>query len=158
MARKSTPSFVLELPLQTATAAERVLAIRLDAARNIYNACLGEALRRGDCMREAKAWQAARKRPKGPPGSQERQARAKAFKEICAAYGFTSGDIQRFAQGAGIPAGSRTTSAAMIRKPRRCVPSARSSNTSSASEAGPPSGASTRSTASKGRKPRARLS
>lgn len=103
MARKSTPSFVLELPLQTATAAERVLAIRLDAARNIYNACLGEALRRSDCMRESKAWQAARKLPKGPPGSQERQARAKAFKEICAAYGFTSGDIQRFAQGCRDP-------------------------------------------------------
>jgi putative transposase len=100
MARKSTPSFVLELPLQTATAVELVLvlAIRLDAARNIYNACLGEALRRSDCMRESKLWQAARKLPKGPPGSQERKARAKAFKEICAAYGFTSGDIQRFAQ------------------------------------------------------------
>jgi putative transposase len=40
MARKSTPSFVPELPLQTATAVELVLAIRLDAARNIYNACL----------------------------------------------------------------------------------------------------------------------
>jgi putative transposase len=51
MARKSTPSFVLEPPLQTATAVELVLAIRLDAARNIYNACLGEALRRADCMR-----------------------------------------------------------------------------------------------------------
>src|SRR5215472_5102892 len=49
-------------------------------------------------MRESKAWQAARKLPKGPPGSEERKARAKAFKEISAAYGFTSGDIQRFAQ------------------------------------------------------------
>jgi len=98
MARKSTPSFVLELPLRTTAADERALAIRLDAARNIYNACLAEALRRLDCMRESKAWQAARKLPKGPPGSEERKARAKAFKEISAAYGFTSGDIQRFAQ------------------------------------------------------------
>jgi hypothetical protein len=51
VARKSPPSFELELelelevelPLQTATAVELVLAIRLDGARNIYNACLGEA-------------------------------------------------------------------------------------------------------------------
>jgi hypothetical protein len=49
-------------------------------------------------MRESKAWQAARKLPKGPPGSQARKARAKAFEEICAAYGFISRDIQRFAQ------------------------------------------------------------
>jgi hypothetical protein len=49
-------------------------------------------------MRESKAWQAARKLPKGPPGSEQCKARAKAFKEISAAYGFTSGDIQRFAQ------------------------------------------------------------
>jgi putative transposase len=98
MARKSTPSFVLELPLRTTATDERALAVRLDAARNIYNACLGEALRRRDRMRESKAWQAGRKLAKGRPGSEERKARAKAFKEISAAYGFTAGDIQRFAQ------------------------------------------------------------
>ena len=98
MARKSTPSFVLELPLRTTATDERALAIRLEAARNIYNACLGEALRRLDRMRESKAWQAVRQLPKGAPGSQERKARAKAFKEISAEYGFTSGDIQRVAQ------------------------------------------------------------
>ena len=98
MAGKSTPSFILELPLWTTATDERALAIRLDAARNIYNACLGEALHRRDRMRESKAWRAARKLSKGPPGCEARKARAKAFKEISAAYGFTSGDIQRFAQ------------------------------------------------------------
>src|SRR5262245_51903398 len=38
MARKSTPSFVLELPLRTTATDERALAIRLDAARKIYSA------------------------------------------------------------------------------------------------------------------------
>jgi putative transposase len=98
MGRKITPSFVLELPLRTAAADNRALAIRLDAARNIYNACLGEALRRLDLMRQSKAWQAAGKLARGRPGSEERKRRAQAFKAICRAYGFTRADIQRFAQ------------------------------------------------------------
>jgi putative transposase len=98
MPRKSIPSFVLELPLSTAAADERALAVRLDAARNIYNAGLGEALRCLELMRESKAWQGARKLPKGQPGSEERKARAKAFRAISAEYGFTRGAIQRFAQ------------------------------------------------------------
>jgi hypothetical protein len=80
----------LELPLRTTATDERALSIRLDAARNIYNACLGEALWRQDRMRKSKAWQAGRKLPKRPPGSQERKASAKAFKEISAEYGKSS--------------------------------------------------------------------
>jgi putative transposase len=98
MPRKHTPSFILQLPLRTAAVDERALAVRLDAARSIYNASLGEALRCLDLMRESKAWRAARKLPKGQPGSDERKAWTKAFKATSAAYGFTSGDIQRFAQ------------------------------------------------------------
>jgi hypothetical protein len=49
MTRKSTQSFILALPLRTTAADERVLAIRLDAARHVYNACLGEALRSPEC-------------------------------------------------------------------------------------------------------------
>jgi hypothetical protein len=57
--RKKTPSFIAEFPLSTTPADERELSIRLDAARQIYNASLGESLRRLDLMRESKAWQAA---------------------------------------------------------------------------------------------------
>src|SRR5215472_3352048 len=98
MARKVTPSFVLELPPRTAAGDERALAIRLNAARNIDNACRGEGLRRLELMRQSKAWQAARKLPRGQPGSEERKGRAQAFKAICVAYGFTRAHIQRFAQ------------------------------------------------------------
>jgi len=98
MARKITPSFVLELPIRTAAADERALAIRLDAARNIDNACRGEALRRLKLMRQSKVWQAARKLSRGRPRSEERKRRARTFKATCAAYGFTRADIQRFAQ------------------------------------------------------------
>jgi len=38
MARKIKPTFVLELPVRTASADERALAVR-----NIDNACCGEA-------------------------------------------------------------------------------------------------------------------
>lgn len=41
----SESSLVCELPLATTPDEERELAIRLDAARQVYNACLGEALR-----------------------------------------------------------------------------------------------------------------
>jgi len=44
--RIKTPSFVAEFPLQTTLADETTSLIRLDAARNIYNASLGELLRR----------------------------------------------------------------------------------------------------------------
>jgi putative transposase len=62
--RKKTPSFIAEFPLSTTPADERELSIRLDAARQIYNASLGESLRRLDLMRESKAWQAAQAMPK----------------------------------------------------------------------------------------------
>jgi len=53
-------SFVLTLPLATTPDDERALNIRLDAARQIFNAGLGESLRRLNLMRETKAWQSAR--------------------------------------------------------------------------------------------------
>ncbi len=40
--RRRTPSFVCEVPLQVGPAQERVLQARLEAARALYNACLGE--------------------------------------------------------------------------------------------------------------------
>jgi putative transposase len=39
--RKKTPSFIAEFPLSATPADERALSIRLDAARQIYNACFG---------------------------------------------------------------------------------------------------------------------
>src|SRR5258708_14057242 len=41
-----SPSFVCEVPLQVNRAQERILLARLEAARQVYNACLGEARRR----------------------------------------------------------------------------------------------------------------
>src|SRR5258708_23741967 len=42
-----TPSFVCEVALRVSRAQERTLLARLEAARQVYNSCLGEARRRG---------------------------------------------------------------------------------------------------------------
>jgi len=64
MARKTTPTFVHELRLATPPSAIKVLDKRLDVGRQIYNACLGEALKRLKLMRDSKIYKAARKLPK----------------------------------------------------------------------------------------------
>ncbi|MDR2984312.1 MAG: hypothetical protein LBV34_05675 [Nocardiopsaceae bacterium] len=94
----STPSFVAEFPLRTTAADEAVLDTRLDAARNIYNASLGESLRRLDLMLESRAWGAACAMPKGAPRSAERRARAAAFKAVQSRFGFKPGEIQKFCE------------------------------------------------------------
>ena len=67
MSRKGGPSFVLELPLVVNPHENRVLAVRFEAGRQLYNAVLGEALRRLDLMKQSKAWHTTRRMPKGAP-------------------------------------------------------------------------------------------
>ncbi|MDD2676700.1 MAG: hypothetical protein PHP75_04450 [Methylacidiphilaceae bacterium] len=62
--RAKTPSFIAECPLRTTATDEAALSKRLDAARQIYNAALGEALRRLALMRQSKDWQRACQMPK----------------------------------------------------------------------------------------------
>src|SRR5215472_180149 len=57
---KRTPSFVCEVPLRVTPTQERTLLARLEAARQLYNACLGEARTRARLVRESKAFQRAR--------------------------------------------------------------------------------------------------
>jgi hypothetical protein len=46
---------------------ERVLLARLEAARQVYNACLGKARTRARLVRESKAFQRAQTLPKDAP-------------------------------------------------------------------------------------------
>src|SRR5258706_16329115 len=59
-----TPSFVCEVPLRVTPAQERILVARLEAARQVYNACLGEARTRVRLVRESKAFQRAQTVPR----------------------------------------------------------------------------------------------
>ena len=89
MPKSYTLSFVCELPLVLSSADERVMAVRFDVARQAYNACLSEALRRVDLMRESKEYQATRKLPKGEKGSPAAQARTAAFRAVNRRFNFS---------------------------------------------------------------------
>ena len=97
MPKKSGPSFILELPLRVSPPESRVLSVRFEAGRQLYNAVLGEALRRLDRVKQSRAWQAARKMPMGTPKSPEQKTRATAFSSLTQAIGFTDYDLQSYA-------------------------------------------------------------
>jgi putative transposase len=95
-AAESSP-FVTELSLKISSAQERALLVRLDCARQVYNACLGESLKRLKLLRESKAYRAARKLPKGPKGSPQAKTRERAFRRARAAVGFREYDLHTYA-------------------------------------------------------------
>jgi putative transposase len=73
-----TPSFVCEVPLRVSQAQERTLLARLEAARQVYNACLGEARTRARLVRESKAFQRARALHRDDPERKTLFAKARA--------------------------------------------------------------------------------
>lgn len=95
MPRKSTPTFIVERPVVVSQRDEREMLVRLELGRQLSNACLGEALRRLDRMRESVAWSRARALPRtvGKKPNKERHA---AFAAVRHANGFTSESISAF--------------------------------------------------------------
>jgi hypothetical protein len=89
MPRATTPSFVCELALILVGDDERRLRIRLDAARQVYNAVLGECLRRLALQRQSKAFQAARKMQ----GKEKRDA----FRAVDTHFGLHEYDAHAYA-------------------------------------------------------------
>src|SRR5260221_7141216 len=72
-----TSSLVCEVPLRVTPAQERILVTRLEAARQVYNACLGEARTRVRLVRESKAFQRARTLSRADPARKMLFARAR---------------------------------------------------------------------------------
>jgi transposase len=97
MPKSETSSFVCELPLFVSSTDERALSVRFDVARQVYNACLSETLRRLDLMRESKEYQAARKLPRGAKGSPAAKARAIAFRAVNQRFRFREYDLHAWA-------------------------------------------------------------
>ena len=93
MARETTASFICEVPLKATPADERELLIRLDCARMVYNACLGESLRRLRQLHESRAFKDAKKLPKGVRGSEAYQKRKEAFRDADEQAGFREYDL-----------------------------------------------------------------
>jgi transposase len=105
MPKAKTDSFITELPLAVSLADEKHLLARLEVARQVYNACLGESLKRLGLLRQSKAYQAAQKMPRGrtDKGATQKQrgmakARACAFREANKAVGFREYDLHAYAK------------------------------------------------------------
>jgi len=90
-AQKRTPSFICEIPLQVSLEKEHTLLARLEAARQVYNACLGEAKRRLSLVRQSKPYQHALPLPKDDP------LRSKMFAQARKHYGFREYDLHAYA-------------------------------------------------------------
>lgn len=88
--RKSTPSFIHELPLRVDPRTARVLSVRFEAARNLYNACLRESLRRLDLMHESRAWRKAR-------ACKDKKERSALFRKAAAPFALDEYSLHAFA-------------------------------------------------------------
>jgi transposase len=95
--RAQTESFICELPLRLSSDDERVLSIRFDTARQAYNACLAEGLRRLALLRQSRAYQEAKALPKGKRGSEAAKARSAAFRLADEQAGFREYDLHGWA-------------------------------------------------------------
>jgi putative transposase len=89
---RRTPSFVCEVPLRVRPAQERTLLARLEAARQIYNACLGEARKRARLVRESKAFRAARTLSRDDP------ERTRLFAQARQQHDFSDYALQAYAK------------------------------------------------------------
>ena len=98
MKRSKTPTFITEIPLVVSPSQDVILLKRLEAARRVYNACLGEALQRAQALRRSPGYQAARAMPSGKKDSLERKARSKAFSQARRAVGFGEYDLHAYAK------------------------------------------------------------
>jgi putative transposase len=103
--KADTDTYVSEIPLRASSRQESCLLARLEAARQVYNACLGESLKRLGLLRQSKAYRAAKKMPRGRTGKgatpkqrEMAKARASVFRQANAAVGFREYDLHAYAK------------------------------------------------------------
>ena len=95
MSKDRSLSFVCEIPLRATQTNTRILNARFEAARQMYNALLGEGMRRLNLMRQSKKYNQARAIS---PSDEERQAeRAALFKQARDTYEFSEYSLSRYA-------------------------------------------------------------
>src|ERR1700719_1490453 len=93
MKKSKTPTFLLELPLSVDAGQSKRLRAHFEAARCLYNALLGEAMKRLRAMRADPAWQEARAIPPA-----QKQERKETFSRLRQAYGFSEYALHKFAK------------------------------------------------------------
>ncbi|MBR8840212.1 MAG: transposase [Stigonema ocellatum SAG 48.90 = DSM 106950] len=92
MSRKKTPSFITEIPLIVDSAQEAELLSKFEAARQLYNASLGEAMTRMNLVRNSEAFKIAKKIPRV-----NKKERSLAFSAARQAYRYSDYDLQSYA-------------------------------------------------------------
>jgi putative transposase len=96
MPRKTTPSFVVELPLDTTLSDETQLNKKVfEAAKRLNNVLLKEGINIVQAIRNDPAWAAARKLPNAD--KEQRIVRGQAFQAVRKAHQFTDFDFQAMA-------------------------------------------------------------
>ncbi|HLQ10143.1 MAG TPA: hypothetical protein VK134_00980, partial [Ktedonobacteraceae bacterium] len=91
MKKSKAPTFLLELLLLVDAGQANRLRAHFEAARCLYNALLGEALKRLRAMRADPAWQEARAIQQA-----HKQERKEAFARLRQAYGFSEYALHEF--------------------------------------------------------------
>ncbi|WP_414581124.1 RNA-guided endonuclease TnpB family protein [Scytonema sp. PCC 10023] len=92
MARSTTPSFITEVPLIVDSKQEAELLSRFQAGRQLYNACLNEAMKRLELVRNSELYKAARKISRT-----KKKERGDAFKKARERYRYSEYDLHAFA-------------------------------------------------------------
>ena len=88
MPRATKPSFITELPLKVDSKQDCELEARFQGARQLYNACLGEAMTRLNLVRNSTAYQEAKKIPRTA-----KKQRSEAFEVASDAYSYSEFDL-----------------------------------------------------------------
>jgi hypothetical protein len=86
--KNTTSSFLLELPLRVDAGQASRLHAHLEAARQLYNALLGQAMKRLRQMHADPGWQQARAIPRS-----RKQERSAAFAAMRSQYGFSENGL-----------------------------------------------------------------
>jgi hypothetical protein len=91
--KSKTPTFLLELPLRVDAGQATHLHAHFEAGRCLYNALLGEAMKRLRSMRADSAWQETRALPQT-----HKQERKEAFSRLRQVYSFSEYALHEFAK------------------------------------------------------------
>ena len=92
MAKSSTNSFITEIPLVVDSKQEKELLSRFQAGRQLYNACLNEAVIRLELVRKSLAYQKAKNTPIG-----NKKERSNAFAEARKSCRYSEYDLHSYA-------------------------------------------------------------
>jgi len=92
LVRSTKSSFITEIPLIVNSKQEAELLSRFQAGRQLYNACLNEAMKRLELIRNSEPYKTAREIPKT-----KKKERSEAFKKAREQYRYSEYDLHSFA-------------------------------------------------------------